>query len=291
MVHDELMSDTPTIGVIGGSGLYDLPGLADVTHVRVATPFGDPSDEIVTGRMGDARLLFLPRHGRGHRILPHEVNARANIYALKELGAEWVIAVSAVGSMREDIRPGDLAVPHQYIDRTRARPSTFFGDGIAAHVSFADPVCLSLAGWLADAADAAGARVHRGGTYVVIDGPQFSTRAESKLYRSWGVDVIGMTALPEAKLAREAEMSYATLALATDYDVWHHSEEAVTADAVVAVMRKNVAVARDVVARTVALVHGPSPHAHALENAIMTAPAAISPAARERLGLLIGKYL
>ncbi|HKA91620.1 MAG TPA: S-methyl-5'-thioadenosine phosphorylase [Haliangiales bacterium] len=285
------MPDTPTIGVIGGSGLYDLPGLGDVASVRVPTPFGEPSDEIVTGRLGRAKLLFLPRHGHGHRILPHEVNSRANIWALKQLGAEWVIAVSAVGSMREDIRPGDLVLPHQYIDRTRARPSTFFGDGVAVHVSFADPVCTKLAGWLADAADAAGARVHRGGTYVCIDGPQFSTRAESKLYRSWGVDVIGMTALPEAKLAREAEMSYATLALATDYDVWHHSEEPVTAEAVVAVMRKNVAAARDVVARAVAMVHGRSPHADALEDAIMTAPAKIPPATRERLALLIGRYL
>ncbi len=285
------MPDTPTIGIIGGSGLYDLPGLGDVAAVRVATPFGDPSDEIVSGRLGRAKLLFLPRHGHGHRILPHEVNARANIWALKHLGAEWVIAVSAVGSMREDIRPGDLVVPHQYIDRTRARPSTFFGDGIAAHVSFADPVCLRLAGWLADAADAVGARVHRGGTYVCIDGPQFSTRAESKLYRGWGVDVIGMTALPEAKLAREAELSYATLALATDYDVWHHSEEPVTAEAVVAVMKKNVAAARDVVARAAALVHGRAPQADALKDAIMTAPAKISPEARERLALLIGRYV
>jgi 5'-methylthioadenosine phosphorylase len=285
------MPDTATIGVIGGSGLYDLPGLTEVASVRVPTPFGDPSDEVVSGRLGRVKLLFLPRHGHGHRILPHEVNARANIWALKQLGAQWVVAVSAVGSMREDIRPGDLVIPYQYIDRTRARPSTFFGDGVAAHVSFADPVCTKLAGWLADSADAVGARVHRGGTYVCIDGPQFSTRAESKLYRSWGVDVIGMTALPEAKLAREAELSYATLALATDYDVWHQSEDAVTAEAVVAVMRKNVAVAREVVGRAAAMVTGRAPHADALKDAIMTSASKIPPAARERLALLIGKYL
>ena len=285
------MADIPTIGVIGGSGLYDLPGLTRVERLRVATPFGDPSDEIVSGRLGKTQLLFLPRHGQGHRILPHEVNARANIHALKQLGAEWVIAVSAVGSMREDIRPGDLVVPYQYIDRTRARPSTFFGDGVAVHVAFADPVCHTLAAWLADAADAIDARVHRGGTYIVIDGPQFSTRAESKLFRSWGVDVIGMTALPEAKLAREAEMSYATLALATDYDVWHQSEEPVTAEAVMAVLGKNVATAREVVARAAGMVKGPSPHADALKDAIMTPPDRIPPETRERLSLLLRKYL
>jgi 5'-methylthioadenosine phosphorylase len=285
------MADIPTIGVVGGSGLYDLPGLTHVQRLRVATPFGDPSDEIVSGRLGDAQLLFLPRHGRGHRILPHEVNARANIHALKQLGAEWVIGVSAVGSMREDIRPGDLVIPYQYIDRTRARPSTFFGGGVAVHVAFAEPVCHVLAGWLADAADAIDARVHRGGTYIVIDGPQFSTRAESKLYRGWGVDIIGMTALPEAKLAREAEMSYATLALATDYDVWHQSEEPVTAEAVMAVLGKNVATAREVVTRAAALVEGHSPHADALKDAIMTPADRIPPETRERLSLLLRKYL
>jgi 5'-methylthioadenosine phosphorylase len=293
------MDNVRTIGVLGGSGLYELEGLEDVTRVRPDTPWGPPSDEIIVGRLGDLRLAFLPRHGRGHRILPHEVNARANIHALKQLGVGWILSVSAVGSMREEIRPGDLVVVDQFIDRTRARPSSFFGDGAAGHIAFADPVCARLAGWLASAAEQAaatagdGARVHRGGTYVVIDGPQFSTRAESHVYRAQGVHVIGMTALPEARLAREAEICYATLALATDYDCWHDSQEAVTVDAVLAVMRRNVATARDVVRRAAGLV---APErscgcASAARGALMTDPAAIPPATRARLELIIGRYL
>src|SRR5262245_5825915 len=214
-----------------------MEGLSDVEHVRVETPFGDPSDEYLVGRLGDTTMVFLPRHGRGHRILPHEINFRANVHGMKQLGVQWLLSVSAVGSMKEEIRPGDIVIVDQFIDRTKDRPASFFGDGIAGHVGFTDPVCADLAGCTHDAAKAVRARAHKGGTDVVIDGPMFSTRAESKLYRSWGVDVIGMTNLPEAKLAREAEMSYATIALATDYDCWHEGEEDVTVDAVVATMK------------------------------------------------------
>jgi 5'-methylthioadenosine phosphorylase len=284
------MANARTIGVIGGSGLYELEGLADLARVRVDTPFGAPSDELVTGRLGDARLVFLPRHGRGHRIPPHQVPSRANIHAMKQLGVEWIIAVSAVGSMKEEIRPGDLVVPDQYIDRTRARPATFFADGVVGHVAFADPVCPLLHGWLAESIPD---RVHTRGTYVVIDGPQFSTRAESTLYRSWGVDVIGMTALPEAKLAREAEICYATIALATDYDCWHHAEEDVTVEQVIAVMRANVARAREVIRRAVARIAPPRscPCASAARGALMTDPTLIPSEARARLELIVGKYL
>lgn len=285
------------IGVIGGSGIYDLEGLEDVEEVVLHTPFGAPSGAYVTGKLGDAKLVFLSRHGRGHRLLPHEINYRANIFGMKMLGVQWLISLSAVGSMREDIRPGDMVVVDQFFDRTNGRASSFFGDGIVAHVGFGDPVSPILAGRLYSAAcevtDGKDITVHRGGTYVVINGPQFSTRAESRIYRSWGVDVIGMTNMPEAKLAREAEISFATLALATDYDCWHESEEDVSVDAVVAVMRQNAAHARQVVAKVVERI--PAEHtciaAHALENAIMTDPASISDEAKRRLGLLIGKYI
>jgi 5'-methylthioadenosine phosphorylase len=276
--------------VIGGSGLYDLPDLTEIERVRVETPFGAPSDELLVGRIGDARMVFLPRHGRGHRIPPDQVPSRANIHALKQLGVEWIIAVSAVGSMKEEIRPGDLVLPDQYIDRTRARPSTFFGDGAVGHVAFADPVCPQLHRWLADSIPE---RVHVGGTYIVIDGPQFSTRAESRLYRSWGVDVIGMTALPEAKLAREAEICYATIALATDYDCWHESEEDVTVEQVIAVMRANVVRAREAVRRAVDRIGPPRscPCATAARGALMTDPTLLPAGTRARLELIIGKYV
>src|SRR3984957_1760602 len=238
-----------TLAVIGGSGLYEIDGLTHVEERRVETPFGPPSDAIVSGTLGDTRLLFLPRHGRGHRIAPHAINYRANICALKQLGATHLVTVSAVGSMKENIEPGDLVVADQFIDLTKRRASTFFDEGLVAHVSFADPVCVELAGALGDAAARAMKatdsphHVHRPGTYVCIEGPQFSTRAESLLYRSWGVDVIGMTAMPEAKLAREAELPYAVLALATDYDCWHDTEPAVDVAGVLAVVRRNVAAA------------------------------------------------
>jgi len=287
------------IGVIGGSGIYDLDGLRDLEELTVDTPFGAPSDRLLRGRLGDATVIFLSRHGRGHRMHPHEVPYRANLFALKTLGVDWVISLSAVGSMRVDIRPGDLVVVDQYIDRTWGRPSTFFGDGIVAHVSFGDPVSPVLSDILYQAAversraGGGGERVHRGGTYVCINGPQFSTRAESHMYRKFGVDVIGMTAMPEAKLAREAEMSYATLALSTDYDCWHESEEEVTVEAVVAIMKKNARLAREVVALAVERI--PDSHqciaASALKGAIMTDPAQVPAATRQRLAPLIGRYL
>ncbi len=280
------------LGVIGGSGLYDLPGLTGVRREKLSTPFGEPSDPIVVGRLGDQEIAFLPRHGIGHRLTPTEVNARANLHALKQLGVTRVISVSAVGSMKEEIAPGHLVLPAQYIDRTVARPRTFFGEGIVVHVAFSDPVCPTLHQHLRAACFAAGATVHAGGTYLCIEGPQFSTRAESELYRSWKIDVIGMTALPEARLAREAELCYATLALATDYDCWRAGHEAVTVEQVVATIRQNVALAREVVRNAALglsrLGERNCPCAHALEGAVMTAPAQISPAARARVALLLG---
>jgi 5'-methylthioadenosine phosphorylase len=281
-----------TIGVIGGSGLYEIEGLTDIDRVKLSTPYGEPSDEYVTGRLGDAKLVFLPRHGRGHRILPHEINFRANVWGMKKLGVEWILSVSAVGSLREEIRPGDIVVPDQFIDRTKARASSFFGDGVAGHVGFGDPICSDLAAHVYVAAKAAGARVHQGGVYVVMEGPMFSTRAESNLYRSWGASVIGMTNLPEAKLAREAEICYSTIALSTDYDCWHETEEDVTVEAVVAIIKKNVALAKQIVKGAVERI--PEQRAcgcmNAAEHAVMTAPDAIPAAARERLGIIMNKY-
>jgi 5'-methylthioadenosine phosphorylase len=281
------------LGIIGGSGLYDIEGLEAVEEVRVSTPFGDPSDTVVKGRLGEVTLLFLPRHGRGHRIAPHEIPFRANVCALKKLGATHLVSISAVGSMKEAIAPGDFVVVDQLIDLTKRRPSTFFDDGIVGHVGFADPVCEHLAEALAGAARRSGAKVHEGGTYVCIEGPQFSTRAESLLYRSWGVSVIGMTALPEAKLAREAELPYALLALATDYDCWHESEEDVTVEVVLALMRKNVVAARRTLVELSRTLPDPkaSKASSALAAALMTAPDRITPAAHERLDWLVGKYL
>jgi 5'-methylthioadenosine phosphorylase len=286
-----------TIGVIGGSGLYEIEGLTAVEEVRLDTPFGAPSDAYLVGQLGDARMVFLPRHGRGHRIAPHEIDFRANIHGMKQLGVEWILSVSAVGSMREEIRPGDLVVVDQFIDRTRCRASTFFVDGLVGHVAFADPVCGALASVLHEsaAAECVGkdARTHKGGTYLVIEGPQFSTRAESRLYRSWGVDVIGMTNLPEAKLAREAEICYATLALSTDYDCWHEGEEDVTVDQVLAVVRRNVALAKAVVKGVAARVSAARTCAcpTAAAHAIMTDVACVPEETRARVELLFGRYL
>jgi 5'-methylthioadenosine phosphorylase len=285
-----------TIGVIGGSGLYEVEGLTQIEEVKIDTPFGAPSDSFIVGRLGDAKLVFLPRHGRGHRILPHEINFRANVWGMKKLGVEWILSVSAVGSLKEEIAPGDVVIVDQFIDRTKARAASFFGDGIAGHVSFADPVCNDLAAHVHAAAKSAASdgrqlTVHQGGTYVVIDGPMFSTRAESHLYRSWGASVIGMTNLPEAKLAREAEICYATLALATDYDCWHESEEDVSVAAVVAVLKKNVELAKAVVKGAVERIPAARTCAcqTAAEHAVMTAPDAIPPSARERLQIILGK--
>jgi 5'-methylthioadenosine phosphorylase len=282
----------PAIGIIGGSGLYELEGLTDVRWRRVRTPFGDPSDEFCEGQLGDRRVVFLPRHGRGHRLTPSELNFRANIWGLKSLGVEWVLSVSAVGSMKESIRPLDLVVPDQFFDMTRRRVSSFFGDGIVAHVGMADPVCPVLATALEKAARDTGATVHRGGTYVCIEGPQFSTKAESWTYRSWGVDVIGMTNLPEVKLAREAELCYATLALATDYDVWHETHETVSVEAVIQNLLKNVATAKAVLTRVIPAIGPPRACGcrELLRNAVITSPAAFPLAARRRLALFLDKY-
>lgn len=306
------------IGILGGSGLYDLDGLSDVREQVVATPFGAPSGPLVTGKVanvggksGDIELVFLPRHGRGHRLLPSEINYRANVHALKQLGAEKVISVSAVGSLREGLAPGDLVVVDQFIDRTHRRESTYFGDGVVGHVSYGDPVCGALAGALYAQAAAGGfevgrledrartgpagrpRRVHRGGTYVCMEGPQFSTRAESLLHRSWGADVIGMTAATEAKLCREAELCFASLALVTDYDCWHPEEEAVTASSVIEVLLANVSRAKEIVWRVLPdLSRLPACGCgRAAAHAIMTSPEAIPAAARERLRVLYGRYL
>jgi 5'-methylthioadenosine phosphorylase len=285
----------PLLGVLGGSGLYELPGLTDVDRVRVRTPYGDPSDEIVVGRIGGTRLAFLPRHGRGHRLLPSELPFRANVYALKTLGAAWIVAVSAVGSLREEIAPGHVVVPDQFIDRTRDRTeeSTFFGRGVVAHVQFADPFCAPLSRAVAAAVRAEGATVHEGGVYVCMEGPHFSTRAESNLYRSWGAHVIGMTNLQEAKLAREAEVCFATMALATDYDCWRTGHDDVAIDDILAVLAANVDLARRSVARVAGTLPDRSgcPCAHALEHAIITSRDAIPSDARRDLAAIAGKYL
>jgi 5'-methylthioadenosine phosphorylase len=284
-----------TLGVIGGSGIYDLPGLQDRQEVVVDTPFGLPSDALITGTLSGVRMAFLPRHGRGHRLAPHELPFRANLHAMKQLGMDCVVGISAVGSMKEHIEPGHLVLVDQFLDRTRGRTqeSTFFGDGCVAHAHFADPVWEPLRQLALQAARKAGATAHDGGTYVCMEGPLFSTRAESRLYRSWGVDVIGMTNLQEAKLAREAEIAYATVALVTDYDCWHATEADVDVSAVIAVIRKNVDLARRVVAELAQLVASSPPISAAgcMQHAIMTTKEAIPPDARRRLDLLIGKYL
>jgi 5'-methylthioadenosine phosphorylase len=284
------------LGVLGGSGLYHLEGIDDVREELVRTPFGEPSGPVVTGRVGEARLAFLPRHGRGHRLLPSEINYRANVHALKQLGVERVLSVSAVGALRDGIAPGDLVLPDQFIDRSYRRESTFFGDGVVGHVSFAQPVCAELAALVAEAAVAAGgARLHRGGTYLCMEGPQFSTRAESLLHRSWGAAVVGMTAATEAKLCREAELCFTQLSLVTDYDCWHDQEAAVTAEAVLEVLLANVARAKEIVRHVLALAGGAGARGcacgRAAEHAILTSRDAIPAAARERLRTLYGRYL
>lgn len=305
------MSTGVRIGVLGGSGLYEIAGLRGLREERVRTPFGEPSEPPLVGQIGAIEVVFIPRHGRGHRLLPSEINYRANIHALRQLEVERVVSVSAVGSMREAIQPGDIVLPDQYVDRTVRRESTFFGGGVVGHVAFADPVCPVLFDALGKAAevagylDAAGAdraapgdplrppRVWRGGTYVCIEGPQFSTRAESLLYRSWGVDVIGMSAVTEAKLAREAEICFATLALSTDYDCWHPEEQAVTATSVVETLARNIAGARRILEGVLPRLGGPRtcPCARAAAGAIMTARHEVPAEARERLTLLFGRYL
>lgn len=281
------------IGIIGGSGLYEMDGLEVIGEEAVKTPFGDPSDRYVLGRLEGRRVAFLARHGRGHRLMPSELNFRANIFGFKVLGAEWILSASAVGSMKEEIRPLDMLIPDQFFDRTKCRASTFFGNGLIAHVSFADPICAVLGDALYRAGREVGATMHQGGTYLCIEGPQFSTRAESRIYRSWGVDVIGMTNLQEAKLAREAEICYATMAMITDYDVWHETEADVSVEAVVAILRKNAETARAILRKAVVMIpeERKCPCANALKDAIITSREAIPEQVRRDLAPLVRKYL
>jgi len=287
------MKKEARIGVIGGSGLYEIEGMTEVKKVKVKTPFGDPSDAIVIGSLEGTRIAFLPRHGKGHHISPTELPGRANIYALKSLGVEWLISISAVGSLKEEIHPLDLVIPDQLIDRTKSRVNTFFDRGLVAHVAFADPFCPVLSEILYQAAQDQGARVHKGGTCVVMEGPLFSTKAESNLYRSWGASIIGMTALPEAKLAREAEICYATVACVTDYDCWHETEESVSVEMLIANLFRNAATAKNIIR----IAAGRIPQqrqcgcAQALKDAIITAPKKIPAPRKRELGLLIGKYI
>jgi 5'-methylthioadenosine phosphorylase len=282
------------IGVIGGSGLYRMEGLTVREERRLETPFGEPSDVFVLGELEGRRVGFLSRHGRGHRLLPTEINYRANVYGMKLLGVERIVSVSAVGSMKEAYRPTDIVVPDQFFDRTRHRADTFFGRGLVAHVALADPVCAEMVAVAEEAGRAAGATVHRGGTYVCMEGPQFSTRAESLVYRSWGVDVIGMTNLQEARLAREAEICFATLAMVTDYDCWHEEEDSVHTAAILEVLRQNVATAQRVVAEIVRRLPERSadhPCANALSGALVTDPTRIPEETRRDLAPIVGKYL
>jgi 5'-methylthioadenosine phosphorylase len=285
---------TMVVGVIGGSGLYEIEGLTEVEEVIIETPYGAPSDAFITGTLNGVKMVFLPRHGRGHRLLPSEVNYRANIFGMKKLGVSRIISVSAVGSMKEHIVPGHIVIPDQFFDRTQGRrASTFFGQGIVGHVQFADPICADLASILEKSAREVGATVHAGGTYICIEGPNFSTRAESQIYRSWGVDIIGMTNIPEARLAREAEICYATVALATDYDCWHEGHDDVSVEAVLNIIRQNVATARAII-KTAVEQMGEQLTCRcdkALEFAIMTDKDLIPEQTRQALAPIIGKYI
>jgi len=284
------------IGVIGGSGVYNIEALAAVQEINLDTPFGKPSDAYITGTLDGIRVAFLARHGRGHRVTPTELHARANIHGFKQLGVKYLISITAVGSLRQDYAPLDIVIPDQLFDRTRHRESeyTFFGDGLVAHVSFADPFCLDLNAILYQAARTVGATAHNGGTLVVIEGPAFSTKAESRINRQLGCDLVGMTAIPEAKLAREAEMGYAAIAMVTDYDAWHETHEVVTADMVVQNLLKNAETGKQILRAALPIADAQLRDCvclHALENAIVTNPAVIPPATRAKLDLLVGKYL
>ncbi len=281
------------IGIIGGSGLYNIEGIKDVKSVSVDTPFGKPSDSFTTGTLEGRRVAFLPRHGKGHTILPTELNFRANIYGMKKLGIEHIIAISAVGSMKEEIQPLDIVIPDQFFDRTRGRISTFFGEGVVGHVSFADPICAVLADTLFHAAKSVGARVHKGGTYLCMEGPLFSTRAESNVYRQWGVSVIGMTNLQEAKLAREAEICYSTLAMSTDYDCWHVGEEAVTLEMIIGNLNKNAETAKQILKAAIPRIKQKRTCscATAVQNAIVTQKDLVPESTKKKLDVIFGKYL
>jgi len=288
-----MSSPAARLAVIGGTGLYDIEGLTDVKEVRPETPFGFPSDSIIVGKLGSVGVAFLPRHGRGHTISPTNVPSRANIYALKSLGVEFIISSNSCGSFKEELEPGHLLVPDQVIDRTCLRPGTFFDGAIVAHVAFAHPFCPVLGDVVYRAAREAGATVHKGGTFIAMEGPAFSTRAESRLYRSWGADVVGMTVLPEARLAREAEICYASIACVTDYDSWHENKETVSVEAILTTMRRNI----DLAKKTIRLATGRLPEKRLCECATALGPALVtdlslaSPREKSRLGLFIGKYL
>jgi len=281
------------IGIIGGSGLYQMEGLSGIEEVGIETPFGSPSDRFIIGTLEGRRVAFLARHGRGHRLLPSEINFRANIYGMKKLGVEQIISASAVGSLKEEHRPLDILIPDQFYDRTRNRSCTFFGDGLVVHISFAHPVCKRLAGVLGESGKILKVRVKKGGTYLCMEGPAFSTLAESNVYRSWGMDIIGMTNLQEAKLAREAEICYATLALVTDYDCWHPDHDAVTVDQIVAILAQNSKNAQELIRGAIRRLDGSRECKcdSALKSAILTDPAAIPAATKEKLRLLIEKYI
>jgi len=281
------------VGVIGGSGLYEMEGLEQVQTISLKTPFGDPSDSYIVGRLEGVKVAFLPRHGKGHRIQPSSLNFRANIYGMKILGAQWIIGVSAVGSMKESIHPGDMIIPDQFIDLTKGRPNTFFSDGIVCHISFGDPVCPVLSRILSEAGKEASGNVHKDGTYLCIEGPQFSTRAESRLYRTWGVDIIGMTNMPEAKLAREAEICYSTIAFATDYDCWHEQAEDVTVGEILRILAQSTKTAKNAIRQ--ALKHLPEERqclcATALKHTLVTGKKLIPEKTKKDLEPIIGKYL
>lgn len=293
-LSEEKLVEQAKIGIIGGSGLYEMEGLSDVVEISLETPFGHPSDNFIIGTLEGVRVAFLARHGRGHRLMPTELPFCANIYAMKMLGVEWIISASAVGSLQEQYQPTDIVIPDQFFDRTYGRQSTFFSSGIVAHVSFAHPVCSDLGRILAESCETVDVTVHRGGTYLCIEGPAFSTLAESRLYRSWGMDVIGMTNLQEARLAREAEICYATMALVTDYDCWHPDHDAVTIEMIIKYLNKNAANAKRIISEAVRrLAANPKPcqYSSALKHAILTHTETISPAAKQRLKAIIGKYV
>ncbi len=285
--------NNPTIGIIGGSGLYDMAELTDREERRISTPFGDPSGPYLIGTLRGRRVAFLARHGAGHRILPSELNFRANIFGFKVLGVERILSASAVGSLREEYKPLDIVVPDQFFDRTKGRISTFFGNGLVAHIAFAHPICGDLAAVAADSVEAVGGTVHRGGTYVNMEGPQFSTMSESKLYRAWGMDIIGMTNLQEAKLAREAEICYTTIALVTDYDCWHPDHDSVTIDLIIANLHQNAVTAQRTIAEAVSRLDAPRTCAckDALATAIVTQPEHVPANVKEQLAPIIGRYM
>ena len=287
------MEERASIGIIGGSGLYEMEGFADVREVEIDTPFGSPSDALVVGTLEGKSVVFLPRHSRGHRILPHELNYRANVFAMKQLGVEWILSVSAVGSLKQEYEPLHMVVPDQFVDRTLQRRSTFFGRGLVAHVAFANPFCPNLSKTMTEACEEEGATHHVGGTYVCIEGPHFSTRAESELYRSWGMDIIGMTNLQEARLAREAEICYSTLAMVTDYDCWHPEHDSVTADQIVANLSRNAAAAKAVLRAAVRRlpIERHCECESALRNALITAPDLVPGVIKRELEPIIGRYM